>query len=158
SAQIGGAQNTIGGGGRYDGLAESLGGPPTPGIGFGTGIERVLATCDAEGVFDAPASRVEVFVVDVTDGEVARDLSFELRRAGIATDRSFAGDAGAPRSMKAQMKGADRSGAALAVIIGDDELAAGTATVRDLRGEAGQTALARTDLVEHIQHLLAARP
>ena len=157
SAQIGGAQNTIGGGGRYDGLAESLGGPPTPGIGFGTGIERILATCDAEGVFGPPGSRVDVFVVDVTGGEAARDLSFELRRAGIATDRAFAGDAGAPRSMKSQMKGADRSGAALAVIIGDDELAAGTATVRDLRGEAGQTALARIDLVEHLQHLLAAR-
>ncbi len=132
-------------------------GLPTPGIGFGTGIERVLATCDAEGVFGAPGPRVEVFVVDVTGGEEARDLSFELRRAGIAADRSFAAESGAPRSMKAQMKRADRSGASLAVIIGDDELAAGTATVRDLRGEAGQTALARTDLVEHLQHLLAAR-
>ena len=60
--------------------------------------------------------------------------------------------------MKAQMKGADRSGAALAVIIGEDELAAGTATVRDLRGDAGQSALARADLVEHLQHLLASRP
>jgi histidyl-tRNA synthetase len=158
SAAIGGSQSTIGGGGRYDGLAESLGGPPTPGIGFGTGIERVLATCDAEGVFAASPSRVDVFVVDVTGGEVARDLSFELRRAGIAADRSFAAEAGSSRSMKAQMKGADRSGATLAVIIGEDELAAGTATVRDLRGEAGQTALARTDLVEHLHHLLAARP
>ena len=158
SAEIGGAQNTIGGGGRYDGLAEALGGPATPGIGFGSGIERILATCDAEGVFGAPQPGVDVFVVDVTGGEAARDLTFELRRAGIATDRSFAGEAGASRSMKAQMKGADRSGAALAVIIGEDELAAGTATVRDLRGEAGQTALSRTDLVEHVQHLLAARP
>ncbi len=96
-------------------------------------------------------------MVDVTGGETARDLSFELRRAGIAADRAFAGDTGAPRSMKSQMKGADRSGAALAVIIGDDELAAGTATVRDLRGASGQTELARTDLIEHLQHLLAAR-
>jgi histidyl-tRNA synthetase len=158
SAALGGAQNTIGGGGRYDGLAESLGGPPTPGIGFGTGIERVLATCDAEGVFGARPPQVDVYIVDVTGGEAARDLSTELRRAGIGADRSFAGETGAPRSMKAQMKAADRSGAALAVIIGEDELAAGTATVRDLRGEGGQTALARTDLVEHLRALLAARP
>jgi histidyl-tRNA synthetase len=150
SAAIGGAQNTIGGGGRYDGLAGALGGPATPGIGFGSGIERILATCDAEGVFGAPVARTDVFVVDVTGGESARDLTFELRRSGIAADRAF--DA---RSMKSQMKQADRSGATLAVIIGDDELAAGTATVRDLRGEAGQTALSRVDLIEHIQHLLA---
>ena len=152
SAAIGGAQNTIGGGGRYDGLAEALGGPSTPGIGFGSGIERVLATCDAEGVFGSPGPRLDIFVVDVTGGAAARDLTFELRRAGLAADRAFD-----ERSMKSQMKQADRSGAALAVIIGEDELAAGTATVRDLRGDAGQTALAHTDLVEHLQHLLAAR-
>jgi histidyl-tRNA synthetase len=100
-------------------------------------------------VFPAPGGRTDVFVVDVTGGTAARDLCFELRRAGLATDRAFDG-----RSMKAQMKQADRSGAALAVIIGEDEAAAGSATVRDLRGEAGQAALARTDLVEHLQHLL----
>src|SRR6266550_7412245 len=60
------AQNGIGGGGRYDGLAEQLGGPPTPGIGFGIGIERVLLACDAEDVFLAPDGAVDVFVVDVT--------------------------------------------------------------------------------------------
>ena len=96
SAEIGGAQNTIGGGGRYDGLIEALGGPPTPGIGFGTGIERILATCDAEGVFGAPGPRIDVFVVDVTGGEAARDLTFELRRAGIGADRAFAGEGGHP--------------------------------------------------------------
>ena len=100
------AQNTIGGGGRYDGLAASLGGKPTPGIGFGSGIERILLTCDAEGVFGAPDRSVEVFVADLTGGEHARDLTFELRRAGITADRGFDG-----RSMKSQMKTADRSGA-----------------------------------------------
>ena len=150
SAAIGGAQNTIGGGGRYDSLAGALGGPATPGIGFGSGVERILATCDAEGVFGAPGRRTDVFVVDVTGGEAARDLTFELRRSGVAADRAFDS-----RSMKSQMKQADRSGATLAIIIGEDELAAGTATVRDLRGDAGQAALARTDLIGHIQHLLA---
>ena len=149
SVALGGAQNTIGGGGRYDGLAESLGGPPTPGIGFGAGIERVLATCDAEGVFGAPQPATQVFVVDVTGGDVARDLTAELRSAGLAAERGFD-----QRSMKAQMKLADRSGAVLAVIIGEDERAAGTATVRDLRGEAGQAVLSRAELVEHLLHLL----
>ena len=68
SGALDAAQSTIGGGGRYDGLVEALGGPSTPGIGFGTGIERVLLTCDAEGVFPAPESRVSVYVIDTTGG------------------------------------------------------------------------------------------
>lgn len=151
SGALGGAQNTIGGGGRYDGLIESLGGKPTPGIGFGSGIERILATCDAEGVFAVEPRGVEVFVADLTGGEVARDLTFELRRAGISADRGYEN-----RSMKSQMKSADRSGAAFAVIIGEDELAAGTVTLKDLRGDAGddrqQIAVARNGLVEHLHN------
>ena len=74
SSALENAQATILGGGRYDGLIEQLGGPPTPGIGFGSGIERVLLSCDAEGVFDAPESTVDCFVVDTTGGEVATAL------------------------------------------------------------------------------------
>lgn len=144
------AQSTIGGGGRYDGLVTSLGGPDTPGIGFGTGIERVLLTCDAEGVFDAPASIVDVYVVDTTGGAIARDLVTELRRSGIAADRAFDG-----RSMKSQMKSADRSGAALVCIIGDDERAADAVTVRDLRTDVGQVTLARADALTTIAERLA---
>lgn len=140
------AQNTIGGGGRYDGLAASLGGAATPGIGFGSGIERILLTCDAEGVFGAPARGVDVFVADLTGGEIARDLTFELRRAGISADRGF--DA---RSMKSQMKTADRSGARFAVIVGEDEVAAGQVTVRDLRDGTGQESVARDALVAHLR-------
>jgi histidyl-tRNA synthetase len=143
------AQNTIGGGGRYDGLVESLGGPATPAVGFGSGIERVLLSCDAEGVFPAPPSKVSVFVVDVTGGEQARELTTELRRLGIAADRAYDN-----RSMKAQMKVADRSGATLVLIIGADELAAGTVTVRDLRGEGGQQPVERARLVDHLRPLL----
>jgi histidyl-tRNA synthetase len=145
------AQNTIGGGGRYDGLVASLGGPDTPAVGFGSGIERVLMTCDAEGVFAAPTSRLDVFVVDVTGGDSARDLTVALRRAGLRADRAFDG-----RSMKAQMKAADRSGAPWAVLVGEDELAAGTVTVRDLRGEQGQQAVARPELVDHLRKHLPA--
>jgi histidyl-tRNA synthetase len=139
------------GGGRYDGLVEELGGPPTPGIGFGSGIERLLIACDAEGVFDGPTARVEVFVVDVTGGAHARSITAELRAAGIRCDRAF--DA---KAMRAQMKAADRSGASLAVIIGDQEVETSTATVRPLRGDFGehQAAVARTDLVAHLRSAL----
>jgi histidyl-tRNA synthetase len=143
------AQNTIGGGGRYDGLVESLGGPPTPGIGFGSGIERVLLTCDAEAVFAEADTGVDIFVVDVTDGSHARNLVRELRTAGLAADRAFDN-----RSMKSQMKSADRSGARHVVIVGDDEVAHDTVTVRDLRGQTGQHEIARADLVDHLRKLL----
>ena len=144
------AQNAVGGGGRYDGLAESLGGKPAPGVGFGAGIERILLAAEAEEALGEGTGTVDVFVVDVTGGDAGRDLTFELRRAGISADRAF--DA---RSMKAQMKVADRSGAQLALLVGDDELAAGTVTVRDLRSGGGQTALARADVVAEVGEKLA---
>ena len=153
SGALDAAQSTIGGGGRYDGLVGALGGPPTPGVGFGSGIERVLLTCDAEGTFGAPATLVDVFVVDVSGGDAARDLTTELRRAGLRVDRAWGG-----RSMKAQMKAADRSGAPWAVLVGEDELAAGTATVRDLRDRSGQQAVGRHDLVDHLRRLVASPP
>ena len=139
------AQSTIGGGGRYDGLIESLGGPSTPGIGFGSGIERVLLTCDAEGVFPAPVVGLDVFVIDTVGGASARDFTVELRRAGISADRAFDG-----RSMKSQMKSADRSGAALVCIIGENEVATETVTVRDLRSDSGQQAIDRSTAVAAI--------
>ena len=143
------AQNGIGGGGRYDGLAEQLGGPPTPGIGFGIGIERVLLACDAEGVFPPPDATVDVFVVDVT-GSVASRLVHQLRDAGIRADRAFD-----DRSMKAQFKLADRSGARLAVVVGDDELAGGKAKVQSLRGD-GEETIALDDVVEHVRRRLSS--
>lgn len=133
-----GAQNAVGGGGRYDGLVEDLGGPPTPGIGFALGVDRILLACDAEGVFQSPLSAVDVFVVDVTGGTEALKVCNLLRQAGIAADRSYGG-----RSMKAQMKVADRSGAAFAVIIGEDEVAAGEVTLRDL-GDGSQRRVVRS--------------
>jgi histidyl-tRNA synthetase len=144
------AQSTIIGGGRYDGLVEQLGGPSTPGIGFGSGIERMLLACDAEDVFPGPATTLDVFVVDTTDGSAARDLTHELRAAGLRTDRAFDG-----RSMKAQMKAAGRSGARVAVIVGEREVADGTATIRDLiAGE--QEVEPRDKVVERIRRVLEA--
>jgi histidyl-tRNA synthetase len=148
-----GAQNAIGGGGRYDGLVEALGGPSTPGVGFAFGVDRTLLACDDEGVFEATVRPVEVFVVDTTGGREALTITEQLRRAGRSADRAYDN-----RSMKAQMKAADRSGAALAVIVGDDERAAGTAVVRALRQHAGetQTVVARTDLLTHLEAILRA--
>jgi histidyl-tRNA synthetase len=142
------AESTIIGGGRYDGLIEQLGGPPTPGIGFGSGIERMLLACDAEGVFEAPGSALDVFVVDATDGSAARDLAHELRLAGLRTDRGFDG-----RSMKAQMKAAGRSGARVAVIMGEQEVTDGTATVRDL-GRGEQEVVPRDQVVDRVGKIL----
>jgi histidyl-tRNA synthetase len=147
SDALGNAQSTLLGGGRYDGLVEQLGGPPTPGIGFGCGIERVLLTCDAEGVFPPQEARVHCFVVDTT-GAAATRLVQELRGAGIAADRAY--DA---RSMKAQMKAAARSGARIALLVGEDEAAGGTVTVRDLvAGE--QTSVPADAVVDHVRKAL----
>jgi histidyl-tRNA synthetase len=144
------AQSTVIGGGRYDGLVEQLGGPPTPGIGFGSGIERMLLACDAEGVFAAPDSTLDVFVVDATDGSAARDLTHELRTAGLRADRAFDG-----RSMKAQMKAAGRSGARVAVIVGERERADGAAAVRDL-GRGEQEIVPRDQVADRVRKLLEA--
>jgi histidyl-tRNA synthetase len=143
-----GAQNALGGGGRYDALVEQLGGPPTPAVGFGAGIERILLACDAEGVLPGSPERVEVFVVVTTEGTDALVLTAELRAAGVSADRAFDG-----RSMKAQMKVADRSGARVAVIVGADEEAAGEVTVRPLRG-GEQQRVPRSELVKHVKELL----
>ncbi len=142
------AQSTVIGGGRYDGLVEQLGGPPTPGIGFGSGVERMLLALDAEGAFAGPATTLDVFVVDATDGSVARDLTAELRAAGLRADRAFDG-----RSMKSQMKAAGRSGAPVAVIVGESEAADGTATVRDLR-HAEQKIVTRAEVAGLVRTLL----
>jgi len=145
---LGGSQNAVGGGGRYDRLVEDLGGPPTAGIGFALGVDRILLACDAEGVFPSPDPAVKVFVVDVTGGSHALGVCTSLREAGIGADRAYGG-----RSMKAQMKVADRSGAPYAAIIGEDEVAAGEVTLRDLRGDSGQRRVALDDLVRDVRAL-----
>ena len=144
------AQNALGGGGRYDGLVESLGGPPTHGIGFALGLDRTLIACDDEGVFPATPSVLDAFVVDTTGGAEALRLTTELRAAGLTADRAYEN-----RSMKAQMRVADRSGAAIAVIIGSNELAEDAVTVRPLRNDDGQQTIARSTLIDYLKK---ARP
>lgn len=124
-----GAQNAIGGGGRYDNLVEQLGGRPTPGVGFGSGIERLLLALENQGV-ELPRSQPKLIWL-VSHGEAAKEanwkLMLELRRSGLVCDMDLAG-----RSVKAQFKLADREHAAYCLVTGDTELAAGTIVVKDL--------------------------
>lgn len=131
-----GGQAAVNGGGRYDGLAEALGGPPTPGIGFGLGIERVVLLLKGRGAeVPAPAGpRVYVAHVGAGTEEAALQQTAELHRAGVPAIMSF-GD----RSLKAQMKQANNTGARYAAIIGEDELSAGEVTVRSLAGHDQRT-------------------
>ena len=96
-----------------------MGGPEAPSIGFGSGIERLLLACDAEGVLPVPAARVDAFVVDLVGIADTARLLAELRESGLAADRAYGG-----RSPKKQFSAADRSGARWAVIIGADEMQA----------------------------------
>jgi histidyl-tRNA synthetase len=128
-----GAQNTVGAGGRYDGLIEELGSKPTPAIGFATGIERIIANLKRAGVpVEAPA-RPAVFVVYQTAAarSAAVTLASELRRAGIAAVMAVG-----RRSLKAQMRQADAAGVLYTAILGKEELATGTVVLR--RMEDGQ--------------------
>jgi histidyl-tRNA synthetase len=133
-----GAQGTICAGGRYDPLIESVGGKPTPGIGFAMGIERIIELMKAAGE-PAPASQCDVYLVH--QGEEAQLQAFiigeRLRDAGLDVVLHCATPSGAG-SFKSQMKKADASGAAFAVILGEDEVAAQQATVKAMRAEAGE--------------------
>jgi histidyl-tRNA synthetase len=149
-----GAQSAVGGGGRYDGLAEMLGGPRLPGVGWALGVERTLLAMEAEGLSLADGSGVDVFAVSIGDAAARRSFGLvtELRRAGVAADL----DTG--RGLKGAMKAADRSGASYAVILGDRDLGADVAQLKDLRtGDQESVPLSRLvgeirDRLAHNQH------
>ena len=144
------AQNALGGGGRYDGLVEDLGGPATPGIGFALGLDRTLLACDDEGVFAVAPSSVDVFVIDTTGGLEATVLTDQFRAAGLRADRAYDN-----RSMKSQMKAADRSNARVAVIIGTDERANQQAVVRPMNG-GEQFTVTRSTLLDSVLRAVRA--
>jgi len=139
-----GAQSTIAGGGRYDGLFEQLGGKSTPACGFALGVERVLLALKAARV----EAKFEPDAFIVHGGEAAEleawKVAEKLRDAGLAVVL------GAGGSFKSQMKKADASGARYAVILGDDEVAAGKVTVKPLRGAGEQRTLSLNEAIEHI--------
>lgn len=151
STALDNAQTAVGGGGRYDGLVEDLGGPPTAGVGFAMGVDRTLLACDAEDVFVDVVPELDVFIVDVVDGMSALRTADLLRRHGYSVDRAFDG-----RSMKAQMKVADRSGAQVAIIIGPDENASDSCTIRHL-ATSEQKLVPQNQLIENLVPLIGAR-
>jgi histidyl-tRNA synthetase len=141
-----GAQSTIGGGGRYDGLIELLGGRPTPGIGFGTGIERIILNLKRQGMALPERQEPQVYVAVQTPAArvAAFRLASELRVAGVATLL-----AGGERSLKAQMRAADAHGAAYVAILGEREMRDGLVTLKKL-DDGTQTTAAASDLARQI--------
>ena len=138
-----GAQSAVAGGGRYDGLVEEVGGPPTPGIGFAVGLERVLLALEKQGLLPEEREAVDVFVVAL--GEEARipafKLLYELRAAKLSAAMDFAG-----RSMKAQMKQANKKNARFVAILGEDEVKEASALLKDMK-TSEQKKLALKDFV-----------
>lgn len=142
-----GAQSAVAGGGRYDGLIEEMGGNPTPAVGFATGLERVLLALEKQGLLPDKKNDVDVYVVAL--GERAQEEAFklvmDLRDAGLNAAVDYAG-----RSMKAQMKQANKLNARYAAIMGDDELADGVVVLRDMAGSE-QEKLPVNELVDKIR-------
>ena len=124
-----GAQSGIGGGGRYDGLMEKLGGQSLSGIGFGIGVDRVLLACEAEGIELSPATQLSLYLVPL--GEAARtfaiELLFNLRNQGIRCDMAYG-----ERGLKGAMKSGDKSGTKYLVVIGEDEITSGQAEIKQM--------------------------
>ncbi|WP_043622077.1 histidine--tRNA ligase [Nonomuraea candida] len=143
-----GSQSAVGGGGRYDGLSEMLDGPPLPSVGWALGVDRTFLAMQAEGLADDEArQRVQVYGVPL--GDDARRRMFllvgELREAGLSADMAFGG-----KGLKGAMKGADRSGAAFALILGERDLAAEAVQVKDL-ATAEQSEVPLAQVVEFLK-------
>ncbi|NLU66342.1 histidine--tRNA ligase [Streptomyces sp. HNM0574] len=146
-----GSQSAVGGGGRYDGLSEMIGGPALPSVGWALGVDRTALALEAEGVELELPSATEVFAVPI--GEEARRALFgavtQLRREGVAADFAYGG-----KGMKNAMKSANRSGARFALLVGERDLAEGVAQLKDLTtGE--QTALPLDRVVAEVRAKLA---
>lgn len=142
-------QGTVCGGGRYDGLAEVLGGPPTPGTGFGLGLDRVLLAMEGEERTLPPQRSPLVFVVSVGEGVrgAAAALLRDLRASGISAVSAYE-----DRPLKAQLRMADRTGAAYAAILGEREAAEGVVTLRRL-ADGNQQEVPSVDLMDRLTRL-----
>lgn len=135
------------GGGRYNGLVEELGGKPTPGVGFGLGLERLLMVLENQGLLPENKSDVKLYVANIGENAdlFAQKLVNELRHNGVSAEKDLMA-----RSLKAQMKYADKLGAQYTVVLGDDEIASGVVNVKNmLNGE--QTEVKIDDLSEFLK-------
>lgn len=145
-----GSIKVIGGGGRYDGLVEQLGGPPTPGIGYGAGIERILMACDSQGITLAPRRAPLVWVAYVDDAARldAFAMTQELRAAGLNVDFSHR-----PRKLGKQLEAAAKAGAAVGVILGGDEATRGECQLKNF-ADRSQRAVALATVNDELARLL----
>jgi len=149
-----GAQSGMGGGGRYDGLMAELGGQPLSGIGFGLGVDRTLLAAGVEGTAVGDQSRCDVYGVPM-GAAASRELAVicgRLRAAGVRVDRSYGG-----RGVKAAMKSADASGARVALVLGDRDLAEGTVMVKIL-STGDQQAVALVEVATAVRAILRPGP
>ncbi|MFC4599959.1 histidine--tRNA ligase [Cohnella hongkongensis] len=144
-----GAIDTIGGGGRYNGLVAEIGGDDKPGVGLGLGLERTLLLLESQGVKPELGNQADVYIVALgaRAEQAAPGIAQRLRDAGIAAERDYLG-----RKTKAQFKAAERSGARYAAVLGDDELDRGEVSLRPMAG-GEQTAVKLDELAETIQRL-----
>ena len=143
-----GAQSGIGGGGRYDGLMNSLGGSDVSGIGFGLGVDRILMAALAEECLPKEINQLKLFIVPITENSktVAFNLISDLRNNGIICDMAY-GD----RGLKGGMKAADKSGALYGLVIGDDEISSGKCELKLMSsGEVFSSTLTASDLIKRI--------
>ena len=148
-----GAQNAVCGGGRYDGLVEEIGGAPTPGVGFSAGIERLMTLLSEAGVAAKPTPPVAwVATVGVAAARMAPAVAEELRDTGL----SAVLDAG-EGSFRAKLRRANRSGAEVAIIVGDAEAEAGEVSIKPLRADLPQRTVPRASLREALSTWLPAR-
>lgn len=124
-----GSQSTVCGGGRYDGLISELGGDASPGIGFGMGIERLMLTMENTGAFFPEPEPMDIYIANIGDEAAlfAQKLAYKLRRGGIKAENDSM-----KRSLKAQMKYADKKGVKYSVVIGDNEILNGCASVKNM--------------------------
>lgn len=125
-----GTQGTICGGGRYDGLMETCGGPSTPGVGFALGMERLLLELDSQGINIPSPEGVDIFLATIGNKaeNFAEKLVFQLRLNGISAEKDLVG-----RSLKAQMKYANKIGATFAVVLGDNEIESNKAVLKNMK-------------------------
>lgn len=144
-----GAQGAVCGGGRYDGLVEEIGGTPTPATGFAVGLERIVALMQSgENVPTPLVPHAYLLAVGAEAQRAAHTLAEQLR--DVLPGLCLLVDAG-PGNFKRKMKSADRSGAKLALILGEDEIREQRITLKDMRGDGGQTSVARSEIAEKLQ-------
>ena len=145
-----GAQSAVAGGGRYDGLIAEIGEQNIPAVGFAAGLERILLAMEKQNLLPSPTAKTDVFVVNTGENAAAFSLLNKLRENNIAALAAFSG-----KSLKSQMKQADKCGAKFALIIGEEEVQNNTVTLKDM-AKSEQTSVNAADITALLKEKLSA--